>query len=248
VVIGRDAVAVIDAGGSAAVGAAVLAAVRARTGLPVRWLILTHMHPDHVLGAAPFVAAGARVVGHARLPAALASRAGAYGAAAARALGGPPPALPTVDETVEDTRDIDLGGRVLRLEAHPVAHTDNDLTVRDLATGTLFLGDLAFLGHTPSLDGSIRGWLALLDALAARPAARAVPGHGPVAVSWPEGAEPTRAYLKQIVDETRAAIRDGLPMLAATRMVGAELAPRWLLFDTFNPRNVAAAYQELEWE
>lgn len=248
VVIGRDAVAVIDAGGSPAIGAALLAAIRARTALPVRWLILTHMHPDHVLGAAPFAAAGARVIGHARLPAALAARAAHYAAANARALGGPPPALPVIDETVEGARDLDLGGRVLRLEAHPTAHTDNDLTVRDLATDTWFLGDLIFLGHTPSLDGSIRGWVALLDALAARPAARAVPGHGPVSVGWPQGAAPTLGYLKQIVDETRAAIRAGAPMLDATQGVGATLAQNWLLFDAFNPRNVAAAFQELEWE
>lgn len=248
VVIGRDAVAVIDSGGSPAVGAALLQAVRARTGLPVRWLILTHMHPDHTLGAAAFRDAGARVIGHARLPAALAARASHYAAANARALGGPPPALPAIDETVEGTRDIDLGGRILRLEAHPTAHTDNDLTVRDLATDSWFLGDLVFLGHTPSLDGSIRGWLALLEDLAARPAARVVPGHGPVSVAWPEAAGPTRRYLKQIVDETRAAIRDGTPMLAAVQEVGAALAPQWLLFDAFNPRNVAAAFHELEWE
>jgi hypothetical protein len=67
-------------------------------------------------------------------------------------------------------------------------------------------------------------------------------------VGWPEAATPTRRYLQQIVDETRAAIRAGTPMLAATRDVGAALAPRWLLFDAFNPRNVAAAFQELEWE
>jgi quinoprotein relay system zinc metallohydrolase 2 len=248
VVIGRDAVAVIDAGGSPAVGAALLDAIRARTRLPVRWLILTHMHPDHTLGAAAFAQAGARVIGHVRLPEALAARAVHYAAANARALGGPPPALPAVDEMVAGTRDIDLGGRVLRLEAHPTAHTDNDLTVRDLATDTWFLGDLAFLGHAPSLDGSIRGWIALLDDLAARPAARVVPGHGPVSAPWPGAAQPTRDYLKQIVDETRAAIRAGAPMLAATREVGAGLAPRWLLFDVFNPRNVAAAFQELEWE
>jgi quinoprotein relay system zinc metallohydrolase 2 len=248
VVIGRDAVAVIDAGGSRAAGEAVLAAVRRATGLPVRWLVLTHMHPDHVLGAAPFVEAGARVIGHARLPAALAARAGTYAAAHARALGVPPPAMPPVHETVEGARDIDLGARTLRLEAHPTAHTDNDLTVRDLATDTWFLGDLAFLGHTPSLDGSIRGWIATLDAAMARPAARVVLGHGPAAAPWPGAGAPTRRYLQQIVDETRAAIRAGTPMLAATGSVGAGLARDWLLFDAFNPRNVAAAFQELEWE
>ena len=66
-VIGRDAVAVIDAGGSRQVAEGLYAAIRARTDLPIDWLILTHMHPDHVLGASLFREAGATLVGHARL-------------------------------------------------------------------------------------------------------------------------------------------------------------------------------------
>ena len=51
-VIGRDAVAVIDAGSTAAIARALLTEIRARTDLPVRWAIVTHMHPDHALGQA----------------------------------------------------------------------------------------------------------------------------------------------------------------------------------------------------
>lgn len=250
-VIGEDAVAVIDAGGSRAVGEALYGAIRARTDLPVRWLVLTHMHPDHVFGASVFVEAGARVIGHAKLPAALGARAETYDATLAREAGpaatiGSEIVLP--DETVATTRAIDLGGRVLMLEAHPTAHTDNDLSVFDRATETWWLSDLVFHEHLPTIDGSVLGWLALMDDLAARPAARMVPGHGGPVLPWPEGADAMRAYLAALVAETRAAIARGDSLGSAAPVIGAGLGEGWALFETFNTRNATAAYRELEWE
>lgn len=250
-VVGDEAVAVIDAGGSREVGGALLAAVRARTDLPVRWLVLTHMHPDHVFGASVFKEAGATVIGHARLPAALASRAESYEAALLRQIGpeaarGTRLVLP--DEVVAGRRSIDLGGRVLDLEAFPTGHTDNDLGVMDRATGTWWLGDVVFDRHLPSVDGSITGWVDLLDRLAGEPAARVVPGHGSPSLPWPSGADPLRQYLEALVAETRTALAEGESLGTATRHLGEDLRDGWELFDDFNAQNATAAYRELEWE
>ena len=63
------------------------------------------------------------------------------------------------DITVNDSVELNLGNRVLTVSAFSTAHTDNDLIVFDQKTKTLWTGDLLFIERTPSLDGSIVGWL-----------------------------------------------------------------------------------------
>ena len=167
-VVGSEAVAVIDTLGSAVAGRDLRSAVRAVTDKPIRYVINTHMHPDHVFGNAAFKEDNPTFVGHYKLARGLGSRAERYLAINKQMLGadafeGIEIILPSVG--VEERLTLDLGGRMLALEAQRTAHTDNDLTVTDMATDTLFLGDLLFSVHVPTLDGSIAGWLALLDEL-----------------------------------------------------------------------------------
>lgn len=249
-IIGDDAVAVVDTGGSFKAGAQLQAAIRARTDRPVRYVINTHMHPDHVLGDAAFAGPGVTFIGHHNLPEALAARAQSYLDATRRLVGeegaaGTRVVLP--DTTVTTPLTLDLGHRPLLLEAWPTAHTATDLTVLDERTGTWFLGDLLFLGHVPALDGKALGWMALLEELKRRPAARVVPGHGPAQQPWPQAAEPTERYLRRLVGDVRAMVRDGRSMDAA-REAGRAEASQWMLFDDFNARNATTTFHELEWE
>lgn len=248
IVIGEAGVAVIDSGSARWIGESLWRAIRQRTDLPVTHVILTHMHPDHVFGASVF--AGADVVAHAKLPRALADRQANYLESLARLIGPDliGTAVPQVGRTVEDEAEIDLGGRVLRLTAYPVAHTGTDLTVVDGSSGTLIAGDLVFHDHTPALDGSLRGWLAVLDGLEALEVTRVVPGHGAAHLPWPEGGEDLRRYLDTLARDTRAAIDAGERLGDAVQHIAEEERPRWRLFDAYNARNATVAFTELEWE
>lgn len=250
-IVGESGVAVIDTGGSRTAGERLKATIRRYTELPVKYVVNTHMHPDHVFGNAAFSEPGTLFVGHRKLGRALQAR-GAYYLDANRPLlgealiGDVEIILPGL--LVDSTMELDLGNRTLVLKAHPTAHTDNDLTVFDVSTGTLFAGDLLFSRHTPALDGSITGWLSVMDELKSLPAERVVPGHGPASMDWPSGMSDQLRYLNRIAGEVRAFIAAGRSLNEAMEEIGRDEAENWDLFEEFNARNIAAAFAELEWE
>ena len=247
-VVGARCVAVIDTGGTFAVGLALRQAIRRVTSVPVCYVINTHVHPDHIFGNAAFADDHPEFVGHARLPDAMRWRAPNYLNALRRDLGevAQQSAIVMPTRSVATTEQFDLGGRVLSLRAWPTAHTDTDLTVFDNASRTLWLGDLAFVGHVPVLDGNLRGYLAALEEIKTVRLNLAIPGHGR-ALAWPEAIVPEERYLRGLLADVRAAIKANRT-LAETLVIVDGGRDQWLLFDQFHRRNVTAAYAELEWD
>ncbi len=248
-IVGDSGVAVIDTGGTPELGRRLREAIAARTDKKPVVIINTHMHPDHVFGNAAFAAV--QIAGHANLRDALAARQEVYQRRLADELGEDAAAgiAPVrVDRPIAEEVRIDLGNRIIVLTAYPTAHTNNDLTVFDRKSGTLFAGDLLFVDHLPAVDGNALGWLRVIDRLERVPAMRAVPGHGPAVVDWPGALDAERRYLTVLVEGVRRVLKADGSIQDAVARVAEDERDRWLLFDAYNPRNVTATFAELEWE
>ncbi|WP_047336292.1 quinoprotein relay system zinc metallohydrolase 1 [Pseudomonas protegens] len=180
-IVTDSGVVVIDSGPSKRYGEALRRAIAATTDKPVIQLLLTHHHPDHVLGNQAFgdVPIGALAGTSALL--------GQQGEAMAenmyRMVGdwmrGTEVVLPT---QVLEPGVLEVGGHRLRLLGLS-GHTGADLAILDESTGVLFAGDLVFYERaltTPNSPG-LGVWLKDLDTLQALPWKLIVPGHGPVA-------------------------------------------------------------------
>jgi len=260
-VVGESCVAVIDSGAGVADGEALLCAVQETTTLPICYLVLTHHHFDHVMGNSVFANAlqsqipPLEILAHEKLAPALQQSADYYLARLSDDADNPLPSelivLPTQSVRLNETMTIDLGGRSLELTAFGPAHTNNDVSILDSKTNTLWSSDLLFVEHVPTIDGSfgsVNGWLDVIDELQAVKAEIAVPGHGPASVAWPGGGDPMRRYLSILRQEVRAIIADNGSIDDAQNRVGLSEAMQWQMFEHHHRRSVISAFTELEWE
>lgn len=180
-IVTDEGVLVIDSGPSRRYGEAMRAAIASVTDKPVARVLLTHHHPDHVLGNQAF--ADVPIAALAGTTELLREQGDAMAENMYRLVGdwmrGTEVVLPS--ETLEPgVRDI--GGHRLRLLALS-GHTGADLAILDETTGVLFAGDLVFYQRaltTPNSPG-LDVWLADLETLQELPWKLLVPGHGPLA-------------------------------------------------------------------
>lgn len=249
-IIGASSVAVIDTGGSYKVGTQLREAVKAVTKLPIRYVINTHIHPDHIFGNAAFIQDKPEFIGHHNLPGTLSANHESLIRSLKEVLGpdadGSKIVLPT--KIVSDVMDIDLGKRKLHLQAWPKSHTNTDLTVLDEKTQTFWTGDLLFITKTPSLDGDLKGWISVDDGLKAVQAKVTIPGHGDPTNDKNGMLDKQNDYLNLLLKDVRAAIKNGVDMQKTIDTAAQAEKPNWILFDLINRRNINHAYPQLEWE
>jgi cyclase len=165
--------------------AKVLAAVAKISKQPIRYLVNTHWHWDHVGGDGLFGKAGVVIFSSEQtreyIEKAQASESSPPGAPYARDTA----AIPVV--TVSNGVEFHLSGQTVEIIHVPPAHTNGDLIVRFVEADVIQTGDTFFHGFYPDIDqphgGTIDGMIALYDTLykMSGPNTKIIPGHGPVA-------------------------------------------------------------------
>lgn len=198
----------IDPGPSKAYGALLSGLARRVTGAPVTRVYITHLHPDHAMGAAAFDPAIVHALPATRTDIERDGRgfSDAMYRLLAEAMAGTEVIIPQGDVT---DGPVIYGGRDLRLLAL-AGHSAGDLALLDVRTGTLVAGDLIFHDRAPATPhADLAVWRASLDKLAGLPHRLTIPGHGPLDTG-DEGLTQTRDWLVWLEATLRDAVARGL--------------------------------------
>jgi len=161
-----------------------LEAVRSVTDKPLKYLVNTHAHPDHVGGNAVLQKQVAAIVAHTNVRKRMLLDQAKLDPAKRGGL--PELALGSEDAREKARLDIHLDDAEIHLLHLGPGHTDGDVIVGIPAAQVMHLGDLFFLGMLPYVDaeggGSFEGLVAQVASVASwiPDGARIIPGHGPV--------------------------------------------------------------------
>lgn len=251
VIVTPAGVVVVDALGSPAVAADLLEAIRRITPLPVRYVILTHYHADHIYGLQVFKDQGATVLAHEAGREYLQSDTAQLRLQATRESLAPwvdaKTRLVPADRWLRADEVLELGGVRLQLRHVGPAHTPEDLTVFVEDARVLFAGDLAFRGRIPYVgQADSRGWIAALTRLIDSAPAAIVPGHGPLSTEALADLRLTRDYLQYLRDTMGRAAADMQPFEEAYTATDWSAYERLPLFKAANRINAYNTYLLME--
>ena len=239
-----EGVVVVDTSASKSLGEAWRAAIEARTQAPIVRVFNTHLHPDHMLGNQAFPAEALATLA----PTAQSMRevGEAFNDNLYRMVGDAMKGTNVVvPEAVAQPGVLELGGHRIRVMAMQ-GHSAADLVVFDETTGVLFTGDLVFFDRAPTTPhADLARWRESLDALAALPFRKMVPGHGPV-LDDRRGIDMTRRWIDWIERTLLEAAQAGLDMNEVLAMpLPAEWASLPLAASEYR-RSVAHLYPGIE--
>jgi glyoxylase-like metal-dependent hydrolase (beta-lactamase superfamily II) len=230
-IIGDRAALVIDTGLGPRNGAAVYQVAKKLAGAKALYLVTTHVHPEHDLGAQAFPETTSLIRSVDQVKEIAES-----GLQLAKVFASRSPInaellkdadFRKADITFERDYDLDLGGVHAKLTAMGPNHTLGDTIIWIESEQILFAGDLAMRAQPAfaSPHSSLRHWLAVLDRLEELKPIIIVPSHGPTG-DGTGFVTSYRTYLTEVRDRTAAQKRAGRSMDQAVETVTAAFGDR----------------------
>jgi glyoxylase-like metal-dependent hydrolase (beta-lactamase superfamily II) len=215
---------------------------------PVPYVIDTHLHDDHWLGNGFYKEQGATIIGSSTMKTQIDTAETTRMERSITKDAFEKTAIVLPDIYVDDAYTLKMDHHSIEIkQLTPIAHTNGDLVVTLPLRKTLFVGDICFSESVLSLrDGDIKGWLAALEKIDAMEWSYLVGGHG--RKTGKDATHLTRSYLRQLLENVRAAIADGVEIDAVTETVTMDDFAAVPLYDALHKKNVFKAYQLLEWE
>jgi cyclase len=246
-IIGPDAVLVVDAFATREAAEELSEAIRRLTRAPVRWVVNTHYHLDHVGGDSVFAKQGAVILAQENVRAWVRTENLKWRAEIKPEEKAMLAALALPDVVYRDGLTLWLGGRKVEVLTRP-GHTGGDSVVFFPAGNVVFAGDLFWKETVPNLvDANTRDWIRTLEGfLADHPASRFVPGHGEVGAAL--DVRYFRDYLVGLRTTVERGMAEGKSGPALVEFVLPLLRKRfvsWTWFDQFAGKNIEQTEQEI---
>jgi cyclase len=251
-VVGDDGVAVIDTFENAPAAQALLGEIRMVTKLPIRFVVNTHYHLDHVAGNAVFAKEGAVIVAHRNVPTWIhTENLKFFGKNITPEQKSQVENLATPNMLFDSSTELRLGSVALRVEFFP-GHTGGDsiVVVQQDKSAVVFCGDLFWRQTLPNLiDASTLPWMETLSTFtkfSAESPIVFIPGHGDPGNASEVAA--FRGYLSDLREWVSGAKKDGKTGAALVDAVLPQLKQKygtWQLFEYFAKRNIADVEAEL---
>lgn len=250
-------VVVFDALATPVLAQAMIEAIRAVTPRPIRRVIVSHYHADHVYGLQVFKAVGADIWARSEGQHYLVSDVARDRLAQRRQDLSPwvndQTHLVAADRWLTFSSDepvsFELGGVRFELLHGGDSHAPGDLMLSIPDEGVLFAGDLFFTGRLPFVvDGNTREWLAALGRLDRSGARIVVPGHGPASLNAAQDLAITRHYLEYLRKTMAHAVEELLSFEEAYAAIDWSMFETLPTFEAANRRNAYSVYLEMQVE
>ena len=258
-VVTREGVVVIDSLGTPKLGRQLIATVRQVTKLPIKYLIITHNHPDHSYGAIAFKKlAGIKIIGHEgtlnylnsdNIQGSVAFRRSIIGPDMKGFKGVVPDIL--VGGKRFDHYTFTLGGKTFAIYNTGQHHSFGDLVVHQAEERNLWISDLAFNNRSTYMgDGHSLEVLESIDWMRRSfpDIQLMIPGHGSAQTPPFAMVEKTYSYVKRLRDEMRAAVKSGQDLATAVRLSDFKDWHDSPLYHENHKRNASFIYLEMEQE